>query len=111
MKILARILVASWLIPGFLFDMGVGILFLGDEFGIDQSYGETLFSYARSCPHWYAVPFMLSVWICAIPAGVVCVALLIGSLLGIVYVIMNLGAMILAFPFSGKIEWGLPFKD
>lgn len=104
MKTTIRILTTLFLLPGFIFDVLVGIAFLMGDKGSDL--GEWAFAMMKDLvPCGLGIPLMLSVYICAIPAGIVCVVVPLVLLFATVYLVTGVGLTILQMPFTGKIKW------
>ncbi len=114
MKIIIRITAAMLLLPGFVFDILVGVAFIlndGRSSGAGDSLGEWVFAQAMLIPDVLQLPFMLTVYVCALPAGALVVVTALGLLVGIAYVMINVVTMIICAPITGKLEWGIIFKD
>jgi len=111
MKTIIKIISALYLLPGLIFDLCLGLAFIMDDGRTDHHQGDFLAQWAIDkmdlLPDWASMALIPSVFICALPAGLICIGLIIGSIIGIVYVSVNFGLAILNLPFSGKFEWGL----
>ena len=108
MKTIIRIVIAAYLLPGLLFDLTCGIALLEtDGSASGNALGEWLFALFNSFPYWVRLTIMPSIWICAIPAGLIVLGGLLALVMGLWVVMMYTGAAILRFPFTGKWQWNL----
>jgi hypothetical protein len=106
MKIILRILVTLFLIPGFLFDSCIAIAIVTER-GPDSKIGEWAFDQLQLLPDWGFPLFYCSMMLAAIPVGLVTLAITIGGTIALVYFAMCTAKAVLYFPLTGKWEWNL----
>lgn len=109
MKILLKIISVLFLIPGFIFDVSLGLAFILSDGRADNHNGDCIFEWAVGMagllPEILNIPFILSAFVSAIPAGAFCIAIFMGLLIGVCYVTNGIIGSIIQLPFTGKIRW------
>jgi len=109
MKLLIKILGLLLILPGFIFDTCIGIAFILNDGRADHHKGDFIGEWAvyqvNHIPEWLEIPFAVSVVAGVLPAGLLCIVIVIGSLFLSVYVLNGIIGSILQLPFTGKIRW------
>lgn len=109
MKNVIRAIGIIYLLPGFLFDVCIGLAYIMNDGRPDGHGGDWLgewsISVAYLLPVWARIALMPGVFISALPAGLFCLALTIGLSFGLVYIMNGIFGSVLSIPFTGKIRW------
>lgn len=108
-KTIIRIIGAVYLLPGFVFDTLFGFAFIlsdGKPEGTGGDWlGEWIFMVFNSLPDILKIIIYPTFFICAIPAGIVCLGVTLGFVFGCAYILNGVIGSLISIPFTGKIQW------